>query len=122
VVQLSNGAQGDEYCAALRSGSLGAAVACAVTVPLVYGRSGGSDEFFDVVYTDGYLRALKAASLTGSPTLGSTPWRSGRKKNILLTVFLDRRQKLAMLKDFVCLMSNLPSRNWGDDIYAAFES
>jgi hypothetical protein len=120
---LSNGAQGDEYCAALRSGNLGAAVACAVTVPLVYGRSGGSDEFFDVVYTDGYLRALKAASLTGSPTLVSTPWRSGRKKNIqFVNCFPDRCKKLAMLKDFVYLMSNLPNCNWGDDIYAAFES
>lgn len=123
VVRLSNGPKHDAACASLRDRSLGAVIASAITVPMVYGRADSSDTFFDAVYTDGYRAALKASSSTGSPTLVSTPWRSGRKGSIqFVNCFPSRHQKLAMLKDFVYLMSNLPNRSWAEDIYASFES
>jgi hypothetical protein len=123
VVRLTNGPSCDSLCQVARTRSLGEVVVAAITVPFVYGRANGKDEFFDAVYTTGYREALKATGNTGRPTLVSTPWRSGMKGNIqFINCFPDPHQKLTMLKDFVWLTLNLRNRAWGEDIYAAFES
>ncbi len=123
VVSLTNGLPCHPACLPWRQRSLSDVVTAAVTVPWVYGRADGTDEFFDPVYTPGYRAALKEASLTGHPTLVSTPWRSGSKGDIqFINCFPGKHQKLAMFKDFVRLTLNLPNHHWGDDLYAAFES
>lgn len=123
IVSLSNGPKCHPACEPWRQRSLAEVVTAAVTVPWVYGRADGRDEFFDPVYTRGYLAALKEASLSGHPTLVSTPWRSGSKGDIqFVNCFPGKHPKRDMLKDFLRLTLNLPNHHWGDDLYAAFES
>lgn len=122
-VSLSNGPKCHPACLPLRQRGLGEVVTAAVTVPWVYGRADGKDEFFDPVYAPGYRAALKEASRTGHPTLVSTPWRSGSRGDIqFVNCFAGKHQKLDMFKDFLRLTLNLPNHHWGDDLYAAFEA
>lgn len=123
ILRMSNGSTCDEECKPLRARRLIDVIVAAVTVPMVYGRSDGTDEWFDSVYAGQYGKVLRETYSTGVPTLVSTPWKTGQRGNIRFSnCFPGRRQKLAMLSDFARLLLNLPNRGWGHDIYAAFES
>jgi hypothetical protein len=123
IVPLSNGPLCDAACMPLREQPLSDAIIAAVTVPMVYGRKDGQDQFFDAVYAGGYSQALRKTTQSSLPTLVSTPWRSGQKGPVyFVNCFPAGNQKVEMFKDFGRLVFNLPNRGWGDDIYAAFES
>lgn len=123
ILRVSNGPLCDEECKSLREKRLIDVVVAAVTVPMVYGRSDGTDQWFDPVYAGQYGKILRDTYSTGAPTLVSTPWKTGQKGSVrFVNCFPSKRQKLDMLNDFARLVLNLPNHGWGHDIYAAFES
>lgn len=96
-------------------------VAMACAVPYIYGLTGRGDQFFDAASTKGYLNALGAIVKEGSPTLVSTPWRQGKKGNIVfVNCYGHRSPKRRVLIDVMKLLLNLPNRDWAQDIAAAF--
>lgn len=123
IVRLSNGSSCDDSCKYLRDSRLIDVIVSAVTVPMIYGRSDGADQWFDPVYAGRYGRVLREIYSCEMPTLVSTPWKAGQQGNVrFVNCFPSKRQKLAMITDFARLVLNLPNRGWGHDIYAAFES
>jgi len=96
-------------------------VTLATTVPFVYGARDRSNEFFDAAFTPGYRRTLRALVRQEYPVLVSTPWRPDTRGRITyLNCYGHDHQKLRMSIDFARLLLNLPNRDWGEDIEAAF--
>ena len=96
-------------------------VAMACAVPFIYGLPGRGDQFFDAGYTKGYLKARRAIFRADYPTFVSTPWRQGKKGNIVfVNCYGHRSPKLRMQIDVMKLLLNLPNRGWANDIAAAF--
>lgn len=105
----------------LRELSIRSLMTLASTVPFVYGRRERGDDFFDAAFTPGYRSTLKRIIKENPVTLVSTPWRESKRGSVtFINCYGYSNSKRRMKLDFMRLLLNLPNRDWGRDIAAAF--
>lgn len=94
-------------------------ISLCVSIPRVYGDGG---RYGDPVYARDHRDYIKARCANGSPTLVSTPWRTGTRGAItFVKCTASRYPKAALMLDMARMIFNVRNRDWQRYASAAFQ-
>ncbi len=93
----------------------------ACQVPFFYGPPSAEAPYYDAAFSPGYRHRLRELRAQKQALLISTPWKEGRTGHMLaVNCFGHNYQKIAMFRDFACLLLNVPNRAYQYDLESAF--
>lgn len=94
-------------------------ISLCVSIPRVYGYGG---RYGDPVYARDHREYIKSICASGSPTLVSTPWRTGTKDAInFVKCTVSRYPRAALMSDMARMIFNVRNRDWQRYASAAFQ-